>query len=233
MGDPPVWMSLLHNAFYYLCRPLLNWKQHLNSKHTLDLVSIYYLIIFFPPVVESKSKRNRDVRFCFCAVCSVQLLFEWRQSKTKHFSFTWQKKRWFSDVDMSFPPLFLPPSSSSWSVLLWLGSSSADGSPSTSCSSKETRRAGCPCGASQTPLLCSRRRQPQVQVQWLTRHSRFHREKLPICRSWRPVKAHGPRGRDLWEHRNIWVFEVCERYMVTVQWHFFQNPETSRIICES
>lgn len=46
--------------------------------------------------------------------------------------------------------------SSSWSVLLWRAFSLAAVSPFTSCSSRGTRRANCPCGASQTARLRSR-----------------------------------------------------------------------------
>ncbi len=64
-----------------------------------------------------------------------------------------------------FPP---PPSSSCWSVLLWLDSFLADESPSISCWSRETQRADCPCGASLTRHLCNRCRPLQVRTVWLT-----------------------------------------------------------------
>lgn len=44
---------------------------------------------------------------------------------------------------------------SSWSALLSRASSSAGGSPSTSCSSRATLQGGCHCGASRTLLQCS------------------------------------------------------------------------------
>lgn len=85
----------------------------------------------------------------------------------------------FSVVDMFLLPT---PSSSSWSVLLLLGSSSADGSPSTSCWSRETQRADCPCGVSQTPHLCSRCPLLQVKtvrVTWCDHFSSQENYKNP------------------------------------------------------
>lgn len=78
-----------------------------------------------------------------------------------HSDMNGRKTRW---GDSFWPDLIFPLSSSS--VLPWPGSSSAAGSPSTSCWSRETRRAGCRCGASRTPRLHRRPRVQQVTKPW-------------------------------------------------------------------
>lgn len=100
-------VSLLHIVFYWLCRPLLNWKQHLNPKDTLDSVSIYYLIIFSAcSGVQVQAKQRCVVLFLCSLQCAVAVWMKAEQNQT--FQFHMAEKWRFSDVDISF---FSPPPS--------------------------------------------------------------------------------------------------------------------------
>lgn len=127
----------------------------------------------------------RAVWFCFHPVCSVSLMSRLKATRKQNQTFQLHmalRQRnghtgeecqrsdeiWAALLFKIGKLAFL--SFSSWSVLPWLSSSSADGNPSTSCWSRETLRADCPCGASRTPCPCSHGWPLQVRTVW---HNHF------------------------------------------------------------
>ena len=132
----------------------------------------------------------------FPAVCCVLLLVSFWPMWHEHWSvFLISQNTASPGVSCGYSGLQMltylyPPPPSSWSVLRWLGSSSADGSPSTSCSSRGTQRADCPCGASPTTRLCSRCPPPQVGISSLeiklsvhtgTLQNDFFQKRFSLC----------------------------------------------------
>lgn len=91
MGDPTVWVWSLGLIRRYI------WLYFTATRHVpLFMSALTWMKPQLNPNSTLDSPRwNRDVWFCFHAVCGVSLLFEWRQpeSKTKHISFTWPSDR--------------------------------------------------------------------------------------------------------------------------------------------